>query len=164
MYIYCDSLTEKTGFLLTVLYWSPILNDPNISAAYQNFLITIEMLFAAILLRFAFPYGLYMELRKDGMGRGGPVKSVANNFRNTLNPGKGGREGGREGGVKVVVAIVSNSIGGVDYCSNTQRCVVRVLLVLLASGAQCECDTLDILLSLSVRSVPILSLLLSQGT
>ncbi|CAI8051357.1 Transmembrane protein 184B [Geodia barretti] len=62
------------GFLLTVLYWSPILNDPNISAAYQNFLITIEMLFAAILLRFAFPYGLYMDMRKDGMGRGVPVK------------------------------------------------------------------------------------------
>jgi hypothetical protein len=77
----------RTGFLLTVLYWSPILNDPNISAAYQNFLITIEMLFAAILLRFAFPYSPYMELRKDGMGRGVPVKRVADNFKDTLNPG-----------------------------------------------------------------------------
>ena len=46
------------------------------------------MLFAAILLRFAFPYGLYMDMRKDGMGRGVPVKRVADNFRNTLNPGE----------------------------------------------------------------------------
>lgn len=75
------------GFLLTILYWSPVLNDPDISAAYQHFLITIEMLFAAILLRFAFPYRPYMERRKDGLGRGVPVKKVADNFRNTLNPG-----------------------------------------------------------------------------
>ena len=45
------------------------------------------MLFAAVLLRFAFPYGPYMELRKDRLGRGVPVKRVADNFRNTLNPG-----------------------------------------------------------------------------
>ena len=76
-----------TGFLLTILYWSPVLNDPSVSAAYQNFLITIEMLFAAILLQYAFPYKPYMELRKDGMGRGVPVKKVADNFRDTLNPG-----------------------------------------------------------------------------
>ena len=84
--IYNNTHTHA-GFLLTILYWSPILNDPNISAAYQNFLITIEMLFAAVLLRFAFPYGPYMELRKDRLGRGVPVKRVADNFRNTLNPG-----------------------------------------------------------------------------
>ena len=76
-----------TGFLLTILYWSPALNDPGVSAAYQNFLITIEMLFAAILLRYAFPYKPYMNLRKDDLGRGVPVKKVADNFRDTLNPG-----------------------------------------------------------------------------
>ena len=74
--------------LLTILYWSPALDDPSLSAAIQNFLITIEMLFAAILLRFAFPYKPYMELRKDGQGRGVPVKKVADNFRDTLNPGE----------------------------------------------------------------------------
>ena len=78
---------SSPGFLLTILYWSPVLNDPDISAAYQNFLITIEMLFAAILLRFAFPYKPYMERRKDRLGRGVPVKKVADNFKNTLNPG-----------------------------------------------------------------------------
>ena len=87
--IYLPYLVIYSGFLLTILYWSPILNDPSISAAYQNFLITIEMLFAAILLRFAFPYKPYMELRMDMMGRGVPVKRVADNFKDTLNPGQG---------------------------------------------------------------------------
>lgn len=76
------------GFLLTILYWSPALNDPSVSAAYQNFLITIEMLLAAFLLRCAFPYKPYMDLRKDELGRGVPVKKVADNFRDTLNPGE----------------------------------------------------------------------------
>ena len=28
-----------------------------------------------------------MDMRKDGMGRGVPVKNVADNFKDTLNPG-----------------------------------------------------------------------------
>ena len=75
-----------TGLLLTVLNWTPLLNDPKMTAAYQNFLITIEMFFASILLFFAFPYKLYMDLRKDGQGRGVPVKHITSHFKDTINP------------------------------------------------------------------------------
>ena len=56
------------------------------AAAYQNFLITVEMLFAAVLLRFAFPYKPYMDLRKDDQGRGVPMKKITSHFKDTLNP------------------------------------------------------------------------------
>ena len=44
------------------------------------------MLFAAVLLRFAFPYRPYMDLRKDDQGRGVPMKKITSHFRDTLNP------------------------------------------------------------------------------
>lgn len=56
------------------------------AAAYQNFIITIEMFFAAILLRFAFPYKIYMDLRKDDQGRGVPMKKITTHLKDTLNP------------------------------------------------------------------------------
>ena len=56
------------------------------TAAYQNFLITIEMFFAAVLLFFAFPYKMYMNMRKDGQGRGVPVKHITSHFKDTINP------------------------------------------------------------------------------
>ena len=77
---------SHTGLLLTVLNWTPLLNDPKMTAAYQNFLITIEMFFAAVLLFFAFPYKMYMNMRKDGQGRGVPVKHITSHFKDTINP------------------------------------------------------------------------------
>ncbi len=44
------------------------------------------MFFAAILLRFAFPYRPYMDLRKDTQGRGVPMKRITSHFKDTLNP------------------------------------------------------------------------------
>ena len=64
----------------------PIKDASVQAAAYQNFLITVEMLFAAVLLRFAFPYKPYMDLRKDDQGRGVPMKKITSHFRDTLNP------------------------------------------------------------------------------
>ena len=81
------TLSTPTGVLLTILSWpNAIKIDTEHSAAYQNFLITIEMLFAAVLLRFAFPYKLYMDMRKDGQGRGMPMKRITSHFKDTLNP------------------------------------------------------------------------------
>lgn len=74
------------GLLLSVFQWSGVLKSSTSSAAYQNFIITIEMFFAAILLRFAFSYVPYMHLRKDDQGRGIPMKNITNNFKDTLNP------------------------------------------------------------------------------
>ena len=85
------SYTTHPGLLLTILQWFNVLKDPVKgasvqAAAYQNFLITVEMLFAAVLLRFAFPYKPYMDLRKDDQGRGVPMKKITSHFRDTLNP------------------------------------------------------------------------------
>lgn len=74
------------GLLLTVLEWFNLLHSSTKAAAYQNFLITIEMFLAAVLLRYAFPYKFYMDLRKDEQGRGIPMKKITSHFRDTLNP------------------------------------------------------------------------------
>jgi hypothetical protein len=75
-----------TGLLLTILEWFDLLHSSTKAAAYQNFLITIEMFLAAVLLRSAFPYKFYMDLRKDEQGRGIPMKKITSHFRDTLNP------------------------------------------------------------------------------
>lgn len=74
------------GLLLTILEWFNLLHSSTKAAAYQNFLITIEMLLAAVLLRFAFPYKYYMDLRMDEQGRGIPMKKITRHFKDTLNP------------------------------------------------------------------------------
>ena len=80
------SFLLPAGLLLTILTWFNLLNGSTGAAAYQNFLITIEMLIAAFLLRFAFPYKFYMDLRKDDQGRGIPMKKITSHFKDTLNP------------------------------------------------------------------------------
>ena len=82
----CSVSVLSAGLLLSVFEWSGVLKNSISSAAYQNFIITIEMFFAAILLRFAFSYVPYMHLRKDDQGRGIPMKNITNNFKETLNP------------------------------------------------------------------------------
>ena len=69
-----------------MLHWVGLIATAEEAAAYQNFLITLEMLAAAILLWFAFPYRLYQDLRKDGQGRGIPMQNISSHFRDTLNP------------------------------------------------------------------------------
>lgn len=89
--LFCGSRTHCSplpGLLLSILHWVGELENYTVvtAAAYQNFLITIEMFFAAILLRFAFPYRPYMDLRKDSQGRGVPMKRITSHFKDTLNP------------------------------------------------------------------------------
>ena len=69
-----------------MLKWFHLLHSSTKAAAYQNFIITIEMFVAALLLRCAFPYGFYMNLRKDDQGRGIPMKKITRHFKDTLNP------------------------------------------------------------------------------
>jgi len=60
-----------------------------VAAGYQNFIICIEMLFAAIALRHAFSAGLYAM---DGVGsvcRAGhtvSLQSISSNLKETMNP------------------------------------------------------------------------------
>ena len=57
-----------------------------VAMGYQNFLITIEMFFGAILLCFAFPHKVYLKLRCDRQGRGIPLQKISSKLAETLNP------------------------------------------------------------------------------
>jgi len=62
----------------------------SVSAGYQNFIICIEMLFATIALRYAFPVSVYMtggyNSGQDGFGRTVTMSSISNTLKETINP------------------------------------------------------------------------------
>ena len=59
-----------------------------VSAGYQNFLICIEMLFAAIALRYAFPIAVYINegcINADGsVGRSVTMQSISSSLKVSL--------------------------------------------------------------------------------
>lgn len=74
---------------------NPILNKDGlqqasagtVSAGYQNFLICIEMFFAAIMLRYAFPYQVYMQsCVTDSQARSVTMQSISSSLKETMNP------------------------------------------------------------------------------
>lgn len=83
------------GVLLAVLERAEII-DPivdnglragTVSAGYQNFLICIEMFFAAIALRYAFPYQVYAQgCVTDSHGRSVTMQSISSSLKETMNP------------------------------------------------------------------------------
>lgn len=77
------AVAEKAGFIRT--YHN--ISAGTIAAGYQNFIICIEMFFAAICLRYAFPYSIYLRQRKlDERGQGIALKSISKNLKQTMNP------------------------------------------------------------------------------
>ncbi len=52
-----------------------------VAAGYQNFIICIEMFFAAIALRFAFPYNLYAQQEVVTHGRTVSLQSISSNLK-----------------------------------------------------------------------------------
>ena len=68
-------------------------SSTSVAAAWQNFLICIEMFLASILLRFAFPVKVYVEKanspnggRKPPSGNLATLQHIGNNLRETINP------------------------------------------------------------------------------
>lgn len=86
------------GVLLAVLEKAEVIDpimDANhkptsagtVSAGYQNFLICIEMFFAAIALRYAFPYQVYAQgCITDSHGRSVTMQSISSSLKETMNP------------------------------------------------------------------------------
>jgi hypothetical protein len=82
----------NVGVLLAVLERAEII-DPiidngqptsagTVSAGYQNFLICIEMFFAAIALRYAFPYQVYAQgCITDSHGRSVTMQSISSSLK-----------------------------------------------------------------------------------
>jgi len=83
------AICEKAGII------NPLVSDDGtteteagtVSAGYQNFLICIEMFFAAIAMKYAFPISTYMS---DGghhpSGRNVTMQSISSTLRETMNP------------------------------------------------------------------------------
>lgn len=88
------------GFILAILekagVISPIFSNRlslraasagTVSAGIQNFLICVEMFFAALALRYAFPYQVYMQdCTTDSQGRSVTMQSISSSLKETMNP------------------------------------------------------------------------------
>jgi len=85
------SIMEASGMI------QPIMSDDStietspgtISAGYQNFLICIEMFFAAVAMKYAFPISVYLTEGAgghQGQGRGVTMQSISSTLRETMNP------------------------------------------------------------------------------
>lgn len=79
------------GALLAILEKINVLKPYNndavpgaVAAGYQNFFICIEMFFAAIALRYAFPYEIYSY--GDSYGRSLTMHSISSSLKETINP------------------------------------------------------------------------------
>lgn len=57
-----------------------------VAAGYQNFFICIEMLCAAIALRFAYPSQVYVERNELTQGNVAPMQSISSGLKETMNP------------------------------------------------------------------------------
>lgn len=57
-----------------------------VSAGYQNLFICIEMFFAAIALRFAFPHSVYSSSPTNTTGRTVSLQSISSSLKETMNP------------------------------------------------------------------------------
>ncbi|EDO42641.1 predicted protein [Nematostella vectensis] len=77
------AVAEKAGLIRTYNH----ISAGTIAAGYQNFIVCIEMFFAAIALRYAFPYMTYLSQRKlNQQGQGIALKSISKNLKQTMNP------------------------------------------------------------------------------
>nr|CAG4647034.1 EOG090X05RX [Megafenestra aurita]SVE92375.1 EOG090X05RX [Megafenestra aurita] len=66
---------------------SPSTNAGTVSAGYQNFLVCIEMGFAAVALRYAFPVTVYAQnCATDSRGRTVTMQSISSSLKETVNP------------------------------------------------------------------------------
>lgn len=71
----CDSgmllaILEKCGAIPQINSADFSVGEGTVAAGYQNFIICIEMFFAAVALRHAFTYKVYMDKRLDSYGKG----------------------------------------------------------------------------------------------
>ena len=71
------AILEKTNVIQPL----PTTNAGTVSAGYQNFLICIEMFFASIGLRSAFPYSIYEGCILDGQGRSVMMHSISSSLK-----------------------------------------------------------------------------------
>ena len=64
-----------------VIKADPHLNTGTVSAGYQNFIICVEMFFASVALRYAFPYQIYGDFTVSGPGRSVTMQSISSSLK-----------------------------------------------------------------------------------
>lgn len=63
------AILEKCGAIPQISSAEVSVGEGTVAAGYQNFIICIEMFFAALALRHAFTYKVYMDKRLDSQGK-----------------------------------------------------------------------------------------------
>ncbi|KAJ8283819.1 hypothetical protein COCON_G00026690 [Conger conger] len=81
------AILEKCGAIPKISSVAVTVGEGTVAAGYQNFIICVEMFFAALALRHAFTYKVYMDKRLDSQGRCAPMKSISSSLKETMNPG-----------------------------------------------------------------------------
>ncbi|KPP74591.1 transmembrane protein 184B-like [Scleropages formosus] len=81
------AILEKCGAIPQISSAEVSVGEGTVAAGYQNFIICVEMFFAALALRHAFTYKVYMDKRLDSQGRCAPMKSISSSLKETMNPG-----------------------------------------------------------------------------
>nr|XP_009305846.1 transmembrane protein 184B [Danio rerio] len=89
------AILEKCGAFARISSPDVSVGEGTVAAGYQNFIICCEMFFAALALRHAFTYKVYMDKRLDlqdcvpvygQFGRSAPM-SISSSLKETMNPG-----------------------------------------------------------------------------
>ncbi|XP_051571815.1 transmembrane protein 184B-like isoform X2 [Myxocyprinus asiaticus] len=80
------AILEKCGTIPRINSPDVTVGEGTVAAGYQNFIICIEMFFAALALRHAFTYKVYMDKRLDVHGHCAPM-SISSSLKETMNPG-----------------------------------------------------------------------------
>ncbi|XP_078093591.1 transmembrane protein 184ba [Mustelus asterias] len=80
------AILEKCGAIPKIDSAEVYVGEGTVAAGYQNFIICIEMFFAAIALRYAFTSKVYGDKPIDSQGRCAPMKSISSSLKETMNP------------------------------------------------------------------------------
>ncbi|XP_043957716.1 transmembrane protein 184ba isoform X2 [Gambusia affinis] len=81
------AILEKCGAIPQINSPEVSVGEGTVAAGYQNFIICIEMFFAALALRHAFTYQVYMDKSLNSTGRCAPMKSISSSLKETMSPG-----------------------------------------------------------------------------
>ncbi|XP_061666846.1 transmembrane protein 184ba [Syngnathoides biaculeatus] len=81
------AVMEKCGAIPQIQSVDVSVGEGTVAAGYQNFIICIEMFFAALVLRLAFTYTVYMNKSINEQGRCAPMQSISSSLKETMNPG-----------------------------------------------------------------------------
>jgi len=75
------AILQKLGYLKPL---SPEMSSGAVAAGYQNFFISVEMFFAAIAFRYAFPFEIYCY--SNDRHSSVTMQSISSNLKETVNP------------------------------------------------------------------------------